>query len=229
MAFPSPCRATAGRPAGASAWRSSARPATWARDSCGSSTTTPTSRSSGSQPRPQPEPVGARAGPPRRHGLRDRRRRPGQRGRLPRPPLRGRGVVQASPRVGGRCVGPWAGLPAARRGRLPHMGAGSSIPTRGLLAGAVYGLPELHRDELRARVGAGRDRRGAQVLPDRHDPRAGAARAGRAHRRRRRGRRRRLGGRPRAEGGADVRRGEQEGDERRTASAATGTWRRWSR
>ena len=53
---------------------------------------------------------------------------------------------------------------------------GFEHPRPDLLERAVYGLPELHRDELAALVDAPIAIVGvARLLPDRHDPRARAA------------------------------------------------------
>ena len=182
--------------------------------------------------RPAPRP------PPGRRDRRARRARPRRRAdrrrstlTSPRPPHlvdadlpdRRRGLPRPPPRHGGRArpgdrrrrrdasidLGP--GLPAARPGRLPALVRLRAPPPR---APRGRRLRPARAPPRRARAlarRAGPDRRRAGLLPDRHAPRARAAGPGRADRRpRRRRQERRLGRRPRAEGGAPLRRGQRE-------------------
>ena len=121
------------------------------------------------------EPLPALPGPARADRARPRRARGRRRGdrRLPARRVGAGGRRAARPRPARRR--PLRRLPAARPARPTSAGtAPHGAPE--LLDGAVYGLPELYRDaDPRGRAG-----RQPRLLPDRLDPRAGAARRSRA-------------------------------------------------
>ena len=120
---------------------------------------------------------------------------------------------------------PERGLPPARPRRLRGRGTASTARPS-CSAKAVYGLPELHRDEIARR----RPRRQPRLLPDGRAPGPGAAGAGGPDRRRRRRREvRRVRARAaRATADDALRLGRRE-RRRPTASAATATCPRSTR